>query len=103
MNRMARDPGMVHHFARFLGQEYSKQGYPETQVHAIVMCSLNGRKPQLLIDPDVDLAAVPVSLREPSYVLPLTEPLLRDHFDVPREQWEQFVPARYRLQRPQSP
>jgi hypothetical protein len=39
------------------------------------MASLNGRQPQLLIDPNVDLAKEQVSLLPARWILPLTTPL----------------------------
>jgi hypothetical protein len=39
------------------------------------MVSLNGREPQLLIDPNVDLAKEEVSLLPARWVVPLTTPL----------------------------
>jgi hypothetical protein len=39
------------------------------------MVSLNGREPQLLIDPNVDLAKEEVSLLPARWILPLTTPL----------------------------
>ena len=93
LSRMARDPKMVHEFARFLKQQYADQGYPEVQVRAVVLCSLNGRKPQLLIDPLVDLGGLPRQWGAPTYVLPLTKPLLFEAWDVPRSEWVNYLPA----------
>jgi hypothetical protein len=39
------------------------------------MASLNGRKPQLFINQNVNLAAEPRTLRPAPWILPLTEPL----------------------------
>jgi hypothetical protein len=39
------------------------------------MVSLNGRPPQLLIDPNVDLARQQVSLLPTRWIIPLTTPL----------------------------
>jgi len=39
------------------------------------MVSLNGREPQLLIDPNVDLAKEEVSLLPSRWIIPLTTPL----------------------------
>jgi hypothetical protein len=40
------------------------------------MASLNGREPQLLIDPDTDLAVQPRVIWPPAtWILPLTQPL----------------------------
>jgi hypothetical protein len=40
-------------------------------VHTRAEVSLNGRQPQPMIDPRVDLAAVPRNLRHASWILPL--------------------------------
>jgi len=40
-----------------------------------VMVSLNGREPQLLVDPNVDLAKEEVGLLPARWILPLTTPL----------------------------
>jgi vitamin K-dependent gamma-carboxylase len=39
------------------------------------MFSLNGRKPQLLVDPTVDLARERASMLPARWIMPLTEPL----------------------------
>jgi hypothetical protein len=39
------------------------------------MASLNGRQPQLLIDPEVDLAKEQVGLLPARWIVPLTTPL----------------------------
>ena len=95
-NRMARDPKMVHEFARFLKQQYADQGYPNTQIRVLSLVSLNGRKPQLMIDPLVDLGSLPRQWGEPTFVLPLTEPLRHDAWDEPRTTWARHLPAEYR-------
>jgi hypothetical protein len=48
---------------------------PRPEVHASALVSLNGRKPQPMIDERVDLAAEPATLGTPSWVVPLREPL----------------------------
>ncbi|MEM9702380.1 MAG: HTTM domain-containing protein, partial [Planctomycetota bacterium] len=43
-------------------------------VRALVLCSYNRRKPQLLLDPSIDLAAAPLpTFGRPEWVLPLVE------------------------------
>jgi len=44
-------------------------------VRARAMVSLNGREPQLLIDPNIDLAKEEVGLLPARWILPLTTPL----------------------------
>lgn len=72
---MSGKPDMLVQFARFLAEEKRKEGHPAVEVRARVMASLNGRRPQLLIDPTVDLTKVGRSLVAAPWILPLTEPL----------------------------
>ena len=44
------------------------------QVYCRASCSLNGRKPQLVIDPAVDLVKQTRSLWPAKWILPLTAP-----------------------------
>jgi vitamin K-dependent gamma-carboxylase len=66
-------PELIRQFAHHLAE----QAGPGTRVYAHALISLNGRKPQLMVDPTVDLAAVPATLGTPSWVVPLHEPLPR--------------------------
>lgn len=75
--KMSTRPDMILQFAHYLAGQLKRQGYEEVEVRAHVMASLNGRKPQLLVDPKVDLSRVPRSLAPASWILPLTEPLKR--------------------------
>jgi vitamin K-dependent gamma-carboxylase len=73
--KMAGQPDMILQFAHHLAEEARREGRAAVQVRARVMASLNGREPQLLVDPEVDLAAEPRSLRRASWILPLQQPL----------------------------
>jgi vitamin K-dependent gamma-carboxylase len=77
VRKMAGHPDMVLQFAHHLADVYRKQGYPGIQVRARVHASLNGRRPQLLVDPDVDLAAERRTLLPAPWIVPLREPLRR--------------------------
>lgn len=68
-------PDMILQFAHFLADEWRAAGYEQIEVRANIRCSLNGRPPQVYIDPDVDLAAEPRTLGHASWILPLTTPL----------------------------
>ena len=74
--RMSTDPPMIHVYARRLAELASEDRARRVQVRALVIASLNGREPQPLIDPEVDLAAVEpgVFARTPG-ILPYTKPL----------------------------
>jgi hypothetical protein len=74
-SKMSGQPDMILQFAHHLAREAKLQGRPGVQVKARVTASLNGREPQLLVDPEVDLAAVPRSLRPASWIVPLYQPL----------------------------
>ncbi len=57
-----------------------------------MLTSLNGRKPQLFIDPHIDLARERRKWFEPyPWVLPLIEPLPESPWTVPMLEWEQHV------------
>ena len=68
-------PDLIVQFAQHLAEEKRRDGYDDVEVRANVMASLNGRQPQLLIDPNVDLAKEQVSLLPTRWIAPLTTPL----------------------------
>jgi len=65
---------MTLQFSHYLAERFQKKGYPDVEVRARVLNSLNGRPLQLLIDPDIDLAKVKARIWPPaSWILPLNE------------------------------
>ena len=68
-------PDLLVLFSHYLAEEKRREGYDDVEVRVRVMVSLNGREPQLLIDPSVDLAKEEVSLLPSRWILPLTTPL----------------------------
>jgi hypothetical protein len=68
-------PDLLIHFSHYLAEEKRREGYDNVEVRAHVMVSLNGRPPQLLIDPNIDLARQQVSLLPTRWIIPLTTPL----------------------------
>ena len=84
--RMTRDPWMIRDFALFIEDHYKRIGIPDVEVRVFSLCSMNGRKPQLLIDPQVDLTA---SL-PPDWIAPLEAPIGGDFYE-PLNKWEQLV------------
>ncbi len=72
---MSTRPDMILNFSHYLADELRKEGYEDIEIRAEVWASLNGRKLQLLIDPNADLAAVPPSFMPAKWITPLTEPL----------------------------
>ena len=80
-SKMAKRNDMVLQFAHFLAEEYTENGR-RPEVRARVHVSLNGRREQLIIDPDVDLGRMPRTLWHNPWILPLDEPLGGVEFDV---------------------
>jgi hypothetical protein len=68
-------PDMVRQFARFLATKFAVAGPKPIEVRARMLVSLNGRKPQLFLDPNVNLAAEPPFCGRPSWLLKVDEPL----------------------------
>ena len=62
-------------FAHYLATVMPRAGFKPLKVEARIFVSVNGRKPELYLDPNVDLAAEPRSLRRPSWLLPIHEAL----------------------------
>ena len=98
----ARDPEMILHLAHFFRDEYRRQFGHEAEVRALVLTSLNGRKPQLQIDPSVDLAKEPRGFHLRPWIAPLTEPLPEVPWNVPMGEWERHVNISQLLERTQS-
>ncbi|MEX2169339.1 MAG: HTTM domain-containing protein [Pirellulales bacterium] len=90
--RFGRDPAMIHQLCQYIAKDLAQRGYPNVELRAFALSSLNGRKPQLLIDPEVDLAAVDAPGIGCDWIMPLTEPLRDEAWDVPLEEWERHVP-----------
>lgn len=61
-DEMATRPEMILQFAHHLADHLRAQGRDNLEIHVVAWTSLNGRRRQLLIDPDVDLAAARPSL-----------------------------------------
>jgi len=72
--KMSTRPHMILEFAHFLAGRYREKEGREVEVRVEASCSLNGRAWQLLVDPEVDLAAEPRNLWPRSWIVPLTTP-----------------------------
>lgn len=83
---MGYDPDMMRQFAHFVREREAEAGR-DVAVHVVGWCSLNGRRPQRLIDPRVDLSREPRSWGPTRFVVPLTEPLRDPPWDLPVDQW----------------
>jgi hypothetical protein len=68
-------PDMILQMAHVVAADWHARTGWQVQVFAESTASLNGRPWQTLIDPSVDLAAEPRTLRPASWIVPLTTPL----------------------------
>ena len=71
---MALRPDMILQFAHYLADRETKPGHRRLEVRAEINLSLNGRREQPMIDPNVDLAATQRSLFPASWITELTAP-----------------------------
>jgi vitamin K-dependent gamma-carboxylase len=90
-DKLGRDPEMILHFSHFLRDQYKSETGNDAQVYAMALVSLNGRKPQLMIDPNVDLAREPRGIMNRDWVMPLTEPLLWPPWAEPPQKWRELI------------
>jgi hypothetical protein len=73
--RVATRPELVLPLAHHIAADLRSQGYERIELRYRCRFAMNGRDPQWLIDPEVDLAAQPLSLGPKSWIVPLSEPL----------------------------
>jgi hypothetical protein len=101
MTRFADQPRMLQQFAIFLANDPDIQaelrrrglrGRLEIRVDGWV--TLNGRQPQRLVDPFVDLSRQPHDLWPAPWIVPLTEPLPDEPWGVNHEGWSEFYRTR---------
>ncbi|MGI8602422.1 MAG: HTTM domain-containing protein [Verrucomicrobiales bacterium] len=69
--KMVGHPDMIQQFCAHVGRVMREGGHPDSEVRAVVSLSLNDHPPALLIDPNVNLAAVKRSLAPATWILPL--------------------------------
>jgi hypothetical protein len=81
VDKMAWRPDMILQFAHYLASVLLRSGPQPLKVEARVLASLNGRKPQLIIDPNVDLAAQSRTWGRPPWLLEIHEPLPKNRAD----------------------
>jgi hypothetical protein len=70
-DKMASRPDMILQLAHFIESDFRGQSDKSLAVYAHVVASLNSRPPQMLIDPNVNLAAERRSLRHAYWINPL--------------------------------
>ncbi len=86
---VGRDPRMIHQLCLFISDDLERMGFHDVELRVLALASLNGRRPQPLIDPSVDLAKQPRDLRYPDWIVDLYEPYRHDAWEYPMAEWEQ--------------
>ena len=89
--KFTKDPEMILQLAHFLADEHRQNTGHPLEVRALVLTSLNGRKPQLFVDPTVDLAKDPRGFYSRSWLKPLTELPRPEPWSLPLSEWEKHV------------
>jgi hypothetical protein len=74
---MSTRPDMILQFAHHIARGLTQNGHRKFEIRANATGSLNGRERQLFIDPTVDLASQPRTLRHVEWVVPLADPTCR--------------------------
>ncbi len=87
-NRFARDPRAIIQLAQYLAMRHRLATGRIPEIRTLALTSLNGRKPQLFIDPKANLVARSSQADVSALVVPLTEPLRNPPWNVPIQQWE---------------
>jgi vitamin K-dependent gamma-carboxylase len=67
---MSGQPDLILQLAHHIGREYQAEGFSDVEVRADNWVSLNGRPPQPMIDPDVDLMTVDDGVGRADWILP---------------------------------
>jgi len=76
LRKMSTRPYMIRQYARFLASEAEAEGWPRPEVFARSRVRLNGRKSQVMIDPNADLAEVDMLyMAHNDWITHLTTPL----------------------------
>lgn len=88
---VGRDPRMIHQLCLFISQDLERQGFKNVELRALALAALNGRRPQPLIDPTVDLAKEERKWGYPDWIVDLYEPYRHDAWEYPMAEWEQHL------------
>ena len=74
-------PHLIQQMAAHLAKRMDEEGYGPVEIRVNAEVSLNRRKRQLIIDPEVDLARVPFTFGHAPWILPMNEATATDAAD----------------------
>ncbi len=90
--KFGRDPKNIVSFAEFLSKTNPFGSIGKPEVYVFAAASLNGRKPQLMIDPNIDLANLTEEQKKTgNWIMPLEQPLRWPAFKLPPSQWREYL------------
>ena len=69
--QMSFQPDFILEYAHFLGKHFKSKGYENIEVFAESYVSLNGRRSQMYIDPEINLLNIKDSFKNKYWILPL--------------------------------
>lgn len=84
---LAVSPAQIAACAPFFAVQAEKIGMRNVEIRAVVLTSLNGRKPQLQIDPKLNLLTIKPTIWPQRWITPLTEPRRETAWDMPSDEW----------------
>lgn len=94
IGEFAQSPDHIVATAQFFAELARAIGLSEVEIRTVAIVSLNGRKPQLLIDPHLDLLTVRRSIGPQSGIVALAEPLRENVWNAPSDDWPEMLGIR---------
>lgn len=91
IHELAVSPAQIVACAPFFAAKAKENGMSDVKIRAVVLTSLNGRKPQLQMDPELNLLSIQPTIRPQEGITPLVEPRRETVWDVPIDDWPQVL------------
>ncbi len=91
VTRMGKDADLIVYIAHFLADELRKRGHKKIDIRVLSLVSLNGRKPQLMVDPNVNLLTLKRTWKPQPWIIPLREPFRKNQWAVSIADWEEVL------------
>ena len=71
--QMATQADFIVEYAHYLGDHFEKQGHENLEIYVESFASLNGRKSQVYLNPEIDLLTIKNGLENRTYIMPFNE------------------------------
>lgn len=89
--KMANSPDQLVACAPYFAQQAHEMGIRDAEIRAVVLTSLNGRKPQFQMDPELNLLTLDRSIWPQAGIVPLTEPRRSTPWNIPTKRWPEVL------------